>query len=70
MLGLLTGTRLALVRPSLPVRVRGFSVVAAMKRRRERAVEREYRRAVAKGHPPPEWRAPFYPQVPRERWYR
>jgi hypothetical protein len=70
MLGLLTGARLALVRPSLPARTRPFSVVAAVKRRRERTIEREYRRAVASGHLPREFGTPFYKEVPRPRWYR
>jgi hypothetical protein len=70
MLGLLTGARLALVTPSLPTRVRAFSVVAAVKRRRERTIEREYRRSVANGHLPREFGTPFYKEVPLRRWNR
>jgi hypothetical protein len=66
MLGLLTGVRLALPRPSLP----RFSVVAVVRRRRQRAAEREYRRTVANGHLPPEFDTPFYREVPQRRWYR
>jgi hypothetical protein len=70
MLGLLTGSRLALVRPSLPTPRAAFSIVAMLRRRREREAERAYRRAAARGHLPREFRAPFYREVPRERWYR
>ncbi len=70
MLGLLTGTRLAHRRPSLPTARAAFSVMAAaVKGKRQRAAEREYRRAVARGHPPRELGTPFYREVPR-RWYR
>ncbi|HWF50065.1 MAG TPA: hypothetical protein VG294_05395 [Solirubrobacteraceae bacterium] len=41
-----------------------------LRRRRERFVEREYRRAVATGHLPREFGTPFYKEIPRRYWYR
>ncbi|MDQ6805534.1 MAG: hypothetical protein M3065_11340 [Actinomycetota bacterium] len=67
----MTGTRLALRRPTLPTARAAFSAVAvAVKRRRQRVAEREYRRAVARGHLPREFGTPFYKEVQRQRWYR
>jgi len=70
MLGLLTEARLALYRPSLPTARPAFSVISAVKRRRQRAAEREYRRALATRHLPPEFDTPFFREVPRRRRHR
>jgi hypothetical protein len=68
MLGLLTTARVTLVRPGLrPARAR-VSLRAMLRRRRERFIEREYRRAVANGHLPREFGTPFYKEVPRRYW--
>jgi hypothetical protein len=45
-----------------------FSVMATLRRRRQRFVEREYHRSVANGHLPREFGTPFYREIPRRRW--
>lgn len=70
MLGLLTVARLTLARPRVPMAKVTVSLMTALRRRRERLVEREYRRAAARGHLPREFGAPFYREVPPRRWNR
>lgn len=65
MLGLLTRSRLALARPSLP----RFPVRASVQDRRQRTLEHEYRRMVANGELPREFGAPFTKEDRRQRWF-
>ncbi|HWF49088.1 MAG TPA: hypothetical protein VG294_00475 [Solirubrobacteraceae bacterium] len=59
---------MALARPRRPMVKAAFSVMATLRRRRQRFVEREYHRSVANGHLPREFGTPFYREIPRRRW--